>query len=113
MELEKEKKLVAEKLMGWEKPFPMEKPDMFYKDLKDWNPQSERKCWPELFGKIDTFEKRKRFMDILSNKLHESIGPTPMNLMGNPTYWMWEYVTIEENILWESLVEYAKTLEEK
>jgi len=55
--LNEEKKLVAEKLMGWkvnpEYPSLYKEKDSISFPLEGWNPQSERKWWDEIWDKMD------------------------------------------------------------
>jgi len=83
MNLEDEKKLVAEKLMGWQVvlipdilPDGAKNYEQWVKEgskpthtlngrLEDWNPQSERKWWDEIWDKMG-YEVFYRYLDSIN-----------------------------------------------
>ena len=99
MELQEEKKLVAEKLMGDKLTFyegefllPTGLP------LNKWNPQSERKWWDEIWEKMDD-ELKDKYMSNLDNIVKGNhIGPTT-----------WDTHIAKPEICWKALI---KTLEQ-
>ena len=71
MNLEAEKKLVAEKLMGWESDDGWWLNDKFALRFTSngfentWNPQDERKWWDEIWEKMDEAEFNKFIAHLL------------------------------------------------
>jgi len=104
MTLEEEKKLVAEKLMGWTiEHNPRLTERMKYKwtdDLKvaclnlflsEWNPQSERKWWDELFDKMGD-----DLIGVYLEKLGDTFGLEITD---------WNYHIVKPEIMWKALIE--------
>ena len=85
MKLEDEKKLVAE-WMGWNLKY--------IEDRFDWNPQSERKWWDELFDKIWEQSLDGKYISELVK-------------MGN--FRKWSIHTAKPEVCWKALI---KTLEQ-
>jgi len=94
MTLEEEKKLVAEKLMGWSK-FDWVS-DTEYRihgqgnfDITHWHPDTERKWWPDIIDKMD-----KREIDIFWYDL-KGVVERPIN---------WQLKLPKPSVCWKALI---------
>ncbi len=83
MTLIEEKKLVAKKLMQW----------MFF---RDWNPQTDRNCWPEIWKKLESI-KIDKYHD-LSDKYYANLGEISA----------WELHTSKPETCWKALIKTIK-----
>jgi hypothetical protein len=106
MTLEEEKKLVAEKLMGWEMMPPGLKekyPEAAY-TFEDWNPQSDRNCWPGIWEKM-TVEQAVNFVREIHH-LQMKIGKFIRTHWGNYTLEMnaWLLHITPPDICWKALI---------
>jgi len=106
MTLEEEKKLVAEKLMGWQigvsrnegSYFEWNKSRKIY--VADWNPQSEREWWDQIWDNMGD----KLFEDYYHNKLWAIQHSTPVT----PTESTRLMHAAKPEICWKALI---KTLD--
>jgi len=116
--IEEQKKLVAEKLMGWKYIIDFDKlnngPEWRgFQDpnchlpihISEWNPQSDRNCWDEIWGRMGS----ATFMGYLS-ALVEIKKITPLEISHKP-HLLWKMLhTAPPSVMWEALI---KALEEK
>jgi len=107
-QLEEEKKLVAEKLMGWDviKAYPYGEYYMAGQkesiSVREWSPQSERKWWDEIWEKMD--------LDI-EGEYHTCLILGLEDLGHKPRGVGWkQYHTAKPSVCWQALI---KTLEAK
>jgi len=108
MKIEEEKKLVAEKLMGWEvhvihsehHKIYATNPNRVFEDSQFWKPESDRNCWDEIWEKMDDGNNGE-FIDNFTNNIEE-VFPRSL-LMGD-----WDYLTVKPELCWKALI---KTLE--
>lgn len=104
MNLEEEKKLVAVELMGWDlKQTPDNR--WLYKNVKNnshcywlklsnWNPQTDRNCWDEIWGKMDVC-------------LYEKYLKNACYVLGvgyETTLNSWKFHTAKPAICWKALI---------
>lgn len=108
--LEQEKKLAAEKLMGWDvmkAPHegmyrtPQMEVNGACRSLGLWNPHKDRNRWPEMFEKMSE-EQRRLFIDVLfaqfvSEREAKGKHQCPLGKM----YWL--FLTVPTDALWKTL----------
>jgi len=117
-EIEKEKKLVIEKLLThWKWLLDTWQEDggeiaelkigrgrgTSQIDVKNWNPQSERKWWPEIWEKMDAvmIYKYKGEMEGIWENLYGNSIPSPF----------WFYHTAKPEVCWKALIKTLGNIE--
>lgn len=101
MTLEEEKKLVAEKLMGWKIDPLLDNNHCYFIKLNgdskysyNWKPHKDRDCWPEIWEKMNEMVKCE-FGNVLRDihRERKSYG----------VIW-WIYLTTPPELCWKALI---------
>lgn len=119
MNLEDEKKLVS-KWLGWKifsysstdkrpcKDNAYKKPDGTTIWLAKWNPQSDRNCWAEIWGKMWELPPENNFKIQYIRNLRKLLCLVPMKNSLNAFTYFWRFHTSPPEICWRALVESLK-----
>lgn len=110
--LEAEKKLVAE-WMGWGCTLGTEDKSWDAKGIvilsEEWNPQSERKWWDEIWGKMNWVEVEATVKTLILWANENRHHPTVPEVKYDETTICWKMLTTKPSVCWKALI---KTLEE-
>ena len=114
MNLKVEQIFVATKLMRWKENGSCGGHPVFENEdggnIFDWNPQSERKWWGDIWKKLNEKFWDKRDNSLKQNYITNLKYLIVMNPMREPQKWEWEFElhAAKPEVCWEALIKTLK-----